>query len=87
LASAAQVDRLVNGGETIGVIELSEQTVIDQVVVRLTDRYPTISETTVSAVVHDVHSKFEGRPLRDFVPLLVERHAKTELDRLGTPTG
>jgi hypothetical protein len=77
----------MNGGETTGVIALSEQTIIDQVVVRLTNRYPTISETTVSAVVHDVHSKFEGRPLRDFVPLLVERHAKTELDRLGAPTG
>jgi hypothetical protein len=78
---------LVNGGETVGVIELSEQAIINQLVARLTDRYPTISETQVSAVVHDVHSKFEGRPLRDFVPLLVERHAKSELDRLGAPTG
>ena len=69
------------------MIELSEQTIIDQVVVRLTNRYPTISETTVAAVVHDVHSKFEGRPLRDFIPLLVERHAKIELDRLGALTG
>jgi hypothetical protein len=64
------------------VIELSEQTVIEQVVARLTSRYPTISESTVASVVRDVHSRFEGRPLRDFVPLLVERHAKSELERL-----
>jgi hypothetical protein len=65
------------------VIELSEQTVIDQLVVRLTSRYPTISESTVASVVDDIHARFDGRPLRDFVPLLVERNAKNELERLG----
>jgi hypothetical protein len=77
----AQVDRWVNGSQNLGVIELSEQTIIEQLVVRLTNRYPGISESTVSSVVHDVHARFEGRPLRDFVPLLVERHAKSELER------
>ncbi|AGB25351.1 hypothetical protein Mycsm_05148 [Mycobacterium sp. JS623] len=67
------------------VIELSEQTVIEQLVVRLTHRYPTISASTVADVVRDVHARFEGRPLRDFIPLLVERHAKSELDRLRAP--
>ena len=69
------------------MIELSEQTVIEQLVVRLTSRYPTISESTVATVVRDVHSRFEGRPLRDFVPLLVERNAKSELKRLGAMPG
>ena len=69
------------------VIELSEQTVIEQLVVRLTHRYPTISASTVTDVVRDVHARFEGRPLRDFVPLLVERHARSELDRLRAPAG
>jgi len=50
-----------------------EQTVIEQLVVRLTRRYPAISQSTVASVVRDVHSRFEGRPLRDFIPLLVER--------------
>jgi len=65
------------------VIELSEQTVIDQLVVRLTSRYPAISESTVSMVVRDIHAKYDGRPLRDFIPLFVERNAKNELERLG----
>jgi hypothetical protein len=77
----------VNGSQTSGVIELSEQTVIEQVVVRLTSRYPTISESTVSSVVRDVHSRFEGRPLRDYVPLLVERNARNELERLHGTAG
>jgi hypothetical protein len=64
------------------VIELSEQTVIDQIVTRLTNRYPTVSASTVADVVRDMHARFDGRPLRDFVPLLVERHAKNELDRM-----
>lgn len=93
LAGPALVDGGVNGGETTEVIELSEQTIseqkiseqriLDEVIARLTDRYPTISETTVSAVVHDAYSRFDGRPLRDFVPLLVERNANSELQRLG----
>jgi hypothetical protein len=65
------------------VIELSEQTVIDQIIVRLASQYPTISTSTVSTVVHDAHSRYDDRPVRDFVPLLVERRAKSELAQLG----
>ena len=64
------------------MIELSEQTVIDEVVVRLSSRYPAISKEIVESIVHDVHARFDGRPLRDYVPLLVERNAKSELERL-----
>jgi hypothetical protein len=71
----------------LGVIELSEQTVIEQLVARLTNRYPTLAESTVATVVRDVHSRFDGRPLRDFVPLLVERNARSELERLGATPG
>ena len=72
----------MNWRQTSGVIELSEQTVIDQVVARLTSRYPGIPQATVESVVHDVHTRFDGRPLRDYIPLLVERSAKSELDQL-----
>ena len=61
---------------------MSEQTVIAQLVSRLTSRYPAIAESTVTSVVRDVHARYDGRPLRDFVPLFVERHAKTELEKL-----
>ena len=65
------------------VIESNEQKIIGQLVARLTDRYPTVPESTVTAVVHDVHARYDDRPLRDFIPLFVERHARAELDRLG----
>jgi hypothetical protein len=69
------------------VIESSEQTVVEHVTTRLTSRYPAISESTVAGVVRDVHSRFEGRPLRDYIALLVERAAKSELDRLHATAG
>ena len=78
---------MVNAHQTSSVIELSEQTVIEQVVARLTSRYPAISESTVTGVVRDVHFRFEGRPLRDYIPLLVERTAKSELERLHARAG
>jgi hypothetical protein len=81
------VDESVNKLEDQLVIELSEQTIIDQLVERLTNRYPTIEATTVSTVVRDIHSRFDGRPLRDYVPLFVERNARTELDQLGVSPG
>jgi hypothetical protein len=83
LSSAAQVDGWVNVDQTSGVIELSEQTVIKQLVERLSNRYPAISQATVASVVLETHARFDGRPLRDFIPLLVERNAKSALERLG----
>jgi hypothetical protein len=77
----------VNLSQTLGVVELSEQTVIDQIVTRLKSSYPTISESTVASVVRDVHARYEGRPLRDFVPLFVERNARSALDELGVMAG
>jgi hypothetical protein len=65
------------------MIDLSEQTIIDRVTDRLTKKYPTIPPDTVTAVVQDTHARFHGRPVREYVPLLVERFAGKELDRLN----
>jgi hypothetical protein len=84
MSSAGQVDGWVNTGKTSGVIESSEQTVIEQLVERLTSRYPAIAQSIVASVVINTHARFDDRPVRDFIPLLVERNAKSELDRLAT---
>lgn len=76
---------LVNACEPDAVIELSEQTIIDQVAGRLSGKYPTIPTDTLAAVVRDVHARFDGRPVREYVPLLVERFAGQELDLLVSP--
>jgi len=64
------------------VIELSEQTIIDQLVHRLAAMYPTIPPDTIAAVVQATYARFDGRPVRDYVPLFVERNARTELAQL-----
>ena len=65
----------------------SDDTAIAEVVERLSHTNPAVSPLTVADVVHRMHAKFEGRPVRDFVPLFVERNAKAELARLGAPPG
>ena len=60
----------------------SEQTQIEHVVTRLSATYPAVPPTRVVEVVQTIHARFDGRPLRDFVPLFVERGARRELGAL-----
>jgi hypothetical protein len=78
-----EFDLGVNACEPVAVIESNEQTIIDQVTDRLTSKYPTIPPDTLTAVVRGVHARFDGRPVREYVPLLVERFAGNELDLLS----
>src|SRR5450759_369626 len=59
-----------------------EQQMIVQTAERLATRFPTVPMDHVLVIVYEVHVRFDGRPLRDFVPLLVERAAKEQLNRL-----
>ncbi|HTY32565.1 MAG TPA: hypothetical protein VMD50_14400 [Mycobacterium sp.] len=74
----------MNACEPVAVIELSEQQIIDGVADRLTRKYPTVSADTVTAVVRDTHARFDGRPVREYIPLLVERFASQELEPLAS---
>ena len=47
----------------------SEWTAIQQVVDRLKQSYPSVPPDIVTTVVHHNHARFDGRPVRDFVPL------------------
>ena len=62
--------------------EMSEQLLIAEVERRLTDKHPHIRSDHVSSVVQAVCAQFEGSPIRDFVPVLVERRAVAELAKL-----
>jgi hypothetical protein len=61
------------------MIELSEQQIIDQLAQRLADAHTHVEPTRVARVVHEQYARFEGRPIRDFIPLFVERRAAEEL--------
>jgi hypothetical protein len=65
------------------MIGLSEQTIIDQLIEGLMRKYPAVPPDTVAVVVRGIHDRFDGRPLRDYVPLLVERRARSELAKVG----
>ena len=66
------------------MIELSEQTVIEQLVERLSQRYPSVPADKVAEVVNDRYARFADRPIRDYIPLFVERAARTELAQLSS---
>lgn len=60
---------------------MDEATAVEQVVQGLVARFASVDPTTVRAVVDDVHGTFDG-PVRDYVPLLVERASRDRLDAL-----
>ena len=78
-----RIDRRLSWCDAEFVAQQSESHQIDQVVTRLSATYPTVSQTRVVEVVRTVHADFDGRPLREFVPLFVERRAKQELSQLS----
>ena len=40
---------------------------------RLRGRFPDAPPESIKKVVDEVHHQFDGRPIRDFIPVLVER--------------
>ena len=56
---------------------------IGEVAARLEGAYPSVPATTIRDVVCDLHSRFNGAPIREFVPLLVERMAHNALSELS----
>jgi hypothetical protein len=82
------VDRRMNTMQNlrmagVGDVGSNERTAIQQLVDRLKQKYPAIPPDTVTTVVHCNHARFDGRPVRDFVPLFVERGSRLELGRLS----
>jgi hypothetical protein len=60
-----------------------EETHVGHVADRLAHQYPSLPASTVSEVVQELHHRFDGARVREFVPLLVERRARTALDELS----
>jgi hypothetical protein len=60
--------------------ELREKQAISAVNERLRRSFAdSYSQSAVSHTVEQIHQRFAGRPIRDFVPVLVERYAREEL--------
>ncbi|PYE12061.1 hypothetical protein DFR67_12669 [Williamsia limnetica] len=61
-----------------------EQQNIAMVAEALAVRHADKPADTVASVVDDAYRRFDGQPIRDFVPLLVERRAQEQLGGLAT---
>ena len=46
---------------------------LDQLADRLRGRFPDAPPEKIKQVVDEVHHEYDGRPIRDFIPVLVER--------------
>lgn len=62
----------------------NEAQAIDELIHKLELDYPTASHQSVTELVSSVHARFEDAPIREFIPLLVERSARDVLEQAAT---
>ena len=62
--------------------EDSERRSIDEVVERLAERFPGVDREEIKGIVETEYEEFHGKPVRDFVPVLVEKSAKKRVKAL-----
>jgi D-alanyl-D-alanine dipeptidase len=62
-----------------------EETALSATAARLCARFSTVTPDVVDDVLRATYARFDGRPIRDFVPLLVERAAAERLRQLAQP--
>lgn len=62
-----------------------EETALSAAAARLCARFSTVAPEVVNEVLRATHARFDGRPIRDFVPLLVERAAAERLRKETLP--
>ena len=78
-----RVRRRVDGrrwpAEDDGVAEISEQMMLADVKQRLVNAFAELPPDRVSTAIDNARARFDASPIRDFVPLLVERRARAEL--------
>jgi hypothetical protein len=61
------------------VADLSEQAAMAALEQRLSSKFADLPPDRIAAAVQGARARFERSPIRDFVPLLVERRARAEL--------
>ena len=61
-----------------------EDRAISEAAERLVNAFPSLSPEIVERAVAESRPEFDGNPIRDFVPLFVERTAKHHLRNLAS---
>jgi hypothetical protein len=57
----------------------SEVRAVESLITRLAGRFPDVPADSVRQIVNASWDEFTGTPIRDFVPVLVERSARERL--------
>ena len=61
------------------MIDEAETQTLAVVAQRIRDQFPNLPPEFVDAAVARFHREYDGRPIREFVPLLVERQVREHL--------
>lgn len=61
-----------------------ERVLVDRIPDRLAAHFPEIALERIAEVVEEEYRRFDGRPIRDFVPVLTEHQARDRLRADGT---
>ena len=60
----------------VAMAEITEATALAEVKRRLIQAFPDATPADVDAAVSQAHARFDRRPIRDFIPLFVEKRAR-----------
>lgn len=71
--------------DTLTMQNIDEKQAVTQVCERLAERFPELPAPTIRLAVDQEHRKLDGRPVRDYVPVLVERAAREALATISGP--
>lgn len=63
----------------MSVNDLNEDKAVAEVADRLAERFPSIPRSHIDEVVQSERQSLEGKPIRDYIPVLVEHGAKAKL--------
>lgn len=63
----------------------SREQTIDEIVVRLQPRFPSLAESTIRDAVTEAFDELKDARVRDFVEVLVEKQAKKHLKQIDGP--
>ncbi|MGN8553203.1 UNVERIFIED_CONTAM: hypothetical protein OHV15_11530 [Microbacterium sp. SLM126] len=58
---------------------IDEDTAFREILARLSEKYPEVPPERVTAIVDEVRAEMTTAKVRDFVPVLAEREAKTRV--------
>ena len=64
----------------------AEAVAIENAIESISEDFPAVPPGEIAELVRTEHARFDGRPIRDFVPVLVESRVRGQL-KILQPTG